>query len=140
MAKPHEKCFTILEHEADIGIESYGKDQAELFVNTAHALFSLITNTGAVGAGVKRHITVTNGEELLVVFLNELLYLWDTEHFIPGDISLIVEGGRVDAEVAGEIFDPIKHSVFKEVKAVTYHKFSVRHEGGQLQATIFLDV
>jgi SHS2 domain-containing protein len=52
----------------------------------------------------------------------------------------VVEGGRLEADIAGETFDPGKHPVYKEVKAVTYHKFTIQHEGDLLKATVFLDI
>jgi SHS2 domain-containing protein len=140
MVNSRKKRFRLLDHEADIGLEIYGRDQAELFRHAGAALFSLITNADTVEERLTRHITLNNGEELLVVFLNELLYLWDTEKFIPRTFSVVVEGGRFEADITGEIFDPGKHSVYKEVKAVTYHKFTIQQEGDLLKATVFLDI
>jgi SHS2 domain-containing protein len=140
MKKTSDDRFRILEHEADVGFEAYGWDQEELFANAAYALFSLITDPETVRTGVTKHITINNGEELLVVFLNELLYLWDTKRFIPGHFSIAVKEGRLEAEIAGETLDPDRHPVHKEVKAVTYHKFTIQKEGERLKATIFLDI
>ena len=140
MVNSRKKRFRLLEHEADMGLEIYGRDQAELFRNAGAALFSLITDPDTIKARFTRHITINDDEELLVVFLNELLYLWDTEKFIPRIFSVVVEGGRLEADITGEIFDPGKHSVYKEVKAVTYHKFTIQQEGDLLKATIFLDI
>jgi SHS2 domain-containing protein len=140
MEKSNSARFTILEHEADVGIESYGRNQAELIMNAAIALFSLITDLETVEPKEKRHVTIHDGDELLVIFLNELIYLWDTEQFIPCGYSLTVEDGMIEAEIAGEIHDPGKHPVYKEVKAATYHKFSIRQKDEQLRATVFLDI
>jgi SHS2 domain-containing protein len=140
MDKFYSPGYTILEHEADVGIESYGRDLAELFTNTARALFSLITDLVTVGSTETRSVTIDNGDELLVAFLNELLYLWDTERFIPGKYSLMVEEGKLEAEMTGEILDPDKHNIHREVKAATYHKFSIRQKGDKLEATVYLDI
>jgi SHS2 domain-containing protein len=140
MVNSRKKWFTLLEHEADIGLEICGRGQTELFSHAGAALFSLITDPDTIEAQFTRHITINNGEEQLVVFLNELLYLWDTEKFIPRTFSVVVEGGRLEADITGETFDPGKHSVYKEVKAVTYHKFTIQQEGDLLKATVFLDI
>jgi SHS2 domain-containing protein len=140
MVKSEGARFRILEHEADIGLESYGKDQAELFKNTAYALFSLITDLEIVQERISRHLTINNGDELLVVFLNELLYLWDTEKFIPCTCSVWQDGGKLEADMTGETFVAGRHSIYKEVKAVTYHKFSIQQERYYLKATVFLDI
>ncbi len=140
MVNSRKKWFRLLEHEADIGLEIYGRSQTELFSHAGAALFSLITEPDTIEARFTRHITINNGEELLVVFLNELLYLWDTEKFIPRTFSVVMEGGKLEADITGETFDPGKHSVYKEVKAVTYHKFTIQQEGDLLKATVFLDI
>ena len=140
MVNFRKKWFRLLDHEADIGLEICGRGQAELFSHAGAALFSLITDPDTIEARFTRHITINNGEEQLVVFLNELLYLWDTEKFIPRTFSVVMEAGRLEADITGETFDPGKHSVYKEVKAVTYHKFTIQQEGDLLKATVFLDI
>ena len=140
MVNSRKKWFRLLDHEADIGLEVCGRGHAELFSHAGAALFSLITDPDTIEARFTRHITINSGEEQLVVFLNELLYLWDTEKFIPRTFSVVMEGGRLEADITGETFDPGKHSVYKEVKAVTYHKFTLRQEGDLLKATVFLDI
>jgi SHS2 domain-containing protein len=132
--------FTVIEHEADMGLEIYGRNLAELFMHAGAALFSLITDPETIEARFTRQITIDIEEESLVVFLNELLYLWDTERFIPGTFSVLEKTGRFDIVMTGETFDPGKHHVYKEVKAVTYHKFAIQQEGDAIKATIFLDI
>jgi SHS2 domain-containing protein len=58
----------------------------------------------------------------LSYFLNELLYLWATEGFIPYDLSLKITERGLQGNMVGGIFDPERDSVKEEVKAVTYHK------------------
>ena len=132
--------FTVIEHEADMGLEIYGRNLAELFMHAGAALFSLITDPETTEARFTRQITIDSEEGALVVFLNELLYLWDTEKFIPQTFSVRLDGERLEADITGETFDPGKHSVYKEVKAVTYHKFTIQQEGDLLKATVFLDI
>jgi SHS2 domain-containing protein len=135
-----EKPYRILDHEADIGFEVYGKDEAELFVNAATTLFSLITDLDRVETKLKREVTVSDGEVLLVVFLNELLYVWDVERFIPKKLSVLVKNRTLHADLEGEILDPERHSVRKEIKAVTYHKFAVQEDQGAFRARVYLDI
>ena len=123
-----------------MGLEIYGKNRSELFMHAGAALFSLITDPDSVEARFTRQITMDNEEDSLVVFLNELLYLWDAKKFIPCTFSILEKGGRLDIVMTGDVFDPGKHHVNKEIKAVTYHKFAVQHQGDLLKATIFLDI
>jgi SHS2 domain-containing protein len=132
--------FTVIAHEADMGLEIYGRDLAELFMHAGAALFSLITDPETIEAQFTRQITMETEEGALVVFLNELLYLWDTERFLPGTFSVLEEAGRFNIVMTGEAFDPDKHPVYKEIKAVTYHKFAIQQENNLLKAIIFLDI
>jgi len=140
MMSTQEIRFTVIEHEADMGLEIYGRNLAELFMHAGAALFSLITDPETIAARFTRQITMDNEEGALVVFLNELLYLWDTERFIPGTFSVLEKAGRLNIVMTGEAFDPGKHPVYKEIKAVTYHKFAIKQENNLLKATIFLDI
>jgi SHS2 domain-containing protein len=140
MMSTQEIRFTVIEHEADMGLEIYGKNLAELFMHAGAALFSLITDPETIEARFTRKITMDNEEGALVVFLNELLYLWDTERFLPCTFTVLEKAGRFDIVMSGEAFDPGKHPVYKEIKAVTYHKFAIQQENNLLKATIFLDI
>lgn len=132
--------YRVVDHEGDIGFEIFGRDEEELFRNGAAALFSMITDLECVEERVLRRITVADGEDLLILFLNELLYLWDVHRFIPKSMRIDVEKGMLHGDLKGEIFDPERHRVRGEVKAVTYHKFAVSAKGGVLKATIILDI
>ena len=44
------KNYKTFDHTADLGIEVYGKDQRELFVNAGRALFDLITDLDKIEA------------------------------------------------------------------------------------------
>ena len=76
----------------------------------------------------------------LIVFLNELLYLWDVEKFIPKTIAIVRDGANIKAILRGEIFDEHRHTMIGAVKAVTYHKFSILKEKEMLKATFIVDI
>lgn len=130
----------IIDHEADIGLEVNGKTLEELFKNAASGLFSLLVDLKNVKPEVGKKLEITGNGELLINFLNELLYLWDTEGFIPKDFSLRIENDRLTGNVIGGLFDPHWHTIKKEIKAVTYHEFSLTREKGICKARFILDV
>ena len=134
------RYFEILEHEADVGLSISGKTLEELFKNAALALFSLITDIEHVEATTTRNIYISGDGGLLIVFLNELLYVLDTERFLVKDLSVSIEGERLEACVQGEIFDEKKHTMRMEIKAVTYHGFSIEKERDALKARVILDI
>ena len=132
--------YRILDHEADIGFEVYGEGEEELFQNAALALFSQITDLETVRPVTERHITITGNGEALILFLNELLYVWDVDKFLPRVITIKREQGVINATLRGEIFDATRHSVFTQVKAVTYHQFSITEDQGRLKAIFIVDM
>jgi SHS2 domain-containing protein len=132
--------YKVLDHEADIGFEVYGHTEEELFQNAARALFSLIVDLEAIYPETERLFEVFGNSESLIVFLNELLYLWDVERFIPKTIAITRDGINIKATLRGEILDEGQHTITGAVKAVTYHKFSILKEEEMLKATFIVDM
>jgi SHS2 domain-containing protein len=132
--------YKVLDHEADVGFEVYGYTEEELFQNATCALFSLITDLGTIRPETERCFEITDNGESLIVFLNEILYLWDVERFIPKTITIVRDSANIKAILRGETFDEDRHTMAGAVKAVTYHKYSVRREQEMLKATFIVDV
>lgn len=132
--------YTIIDHEADIGLEIYGRNLEELFTNAAEGLFHLIIEGDDIRPEKGKRLKIVKDGELLINFLNELLYLWDTEGFIPKEFSIKIEDETVKGSVIGGLFDPTRLRVKQEIKAVTYHRFSLTEEKGIYKARIILDL
>jgi len=132
-----ERDFKIIDHTADVGIIAYGTDMKEAFANAAKALFSLITELDDVEEVVQRDIGLTapDQESLLVTWLNELIYLFDTEHIIfkRFDITRLSDT-HLKARSYGQKVDSSRHKLKTGVKAATYHMLKVdRNNGSQVQ-------
>ncbi|MBI4188545.1 MAG: archease [Chloroflexi bacterium] len=132
-----EKEFEIMDHTADIGVIAYGADMAETFANTAKGLFSLITELEDVKEVMHRDVELTapDQESLLVKWLNELIYLFDTEQilFKRFDITHLDETS-LNARIYGEKVNSSKHKLKMGVKAATYHMLKIdRSNGGKAQ-------
>jgi SHS2 domain-containing protein len=76
--------FVILDHPADLGIEARGRTLAEAFEQAAIALMSIILDLTTVEPKELRRVQLkaTDQEQLLVRWLEELLYLYDGENFV----------------------------------------------------------
>ena len=63
-------------HTADIAIRAYGEDLDELFINAAFGMFDIIADLEGITASVHIDVNIEapNREELLVSWLDELLY------------------------------------------------------------------
>ena len=78
--------FKFIEHTADVGVIAYGKDLKELFSNAAYGMFNIITDIKKIrNAELKiknLKLKAYNSEELLVAWLNELLYQYNIKRVI----------------------------------------------------------
>jgi SHS2 domain-containing protein len=137
-----EKDFEIFDHTADVGILAYGADIKEAFVNSARALFSLITELDNVTEVLHRDIELTapDIESLLVEWLNELIYLFDTENilFKRFDITSLSHT-QLKVRNYGEQVDTSKHELKTGVKAATYHMLKV-DRGDRYQVQVLFDL
>ncbi len=135
MAK--KKDFEILNHTADVGIIAYGADMKQAFANAAKGLFSLITDLDDVKEVLHRdaELTATDEESLLVEWLNELIYKFDTEGIIFKRFDIAkLDNTRLKARGYGEKVDKSRHKIKMGVKAATYHMLKVeRGDGGRVQ-------
>jgi SHS2 domain-containing protein len=137
-----EPRFRILEHPADVGIEVYGQSLAEMFENAAEGLLSLIVDRTSIQTTQRRRIAIhsVDVENLLVRWLNELLYLYDAEGFLVAKAQIEkISETSLRGFVFGEKYDDSRHELKQDVKAVTYHQLEVKKEQNW-RARIFFDV
>lgn len=134
--------FRVIEHTADMGIEVRADSREELFVQAARGLREILSATTVTG-GAERTIEIEGEDvpELLVKWLNEILFLLETERFFPIEFAIEeVTDDHLRGRIRGEPFDPERHSIEREIKAVTYHQLRVEKQDGLWQARIFVDL
>ncbi|HYM69687.1 MAG TPA: archease [bacterium] len=135
--------FETFEHTADIGLIARGRTLRALYVNAAHGLVSLIVDPRGLREAVVERITVSasNRETLLVVWLNEILYLLDARRFLPRRCRVTsLTDTALEADLVGEAFDERRHTPRRLVKAATYHNLELTRIAGGWEARILLDV
>jgi SHS2 domain-containing protein len=137
------KTFQTLDHTSDIGLRAFGSDLPEAFSNAAKGMFTLIADLRQVRAPLKTEIVVNSGDisGLLVAWLNELLYLFDSEQrlFKKFDIRQLSETA-LKAECWGEKVDKSRHQLKRGIKAATYHRLKVEQTAQGYQVEVILDV
>lgn len=132
--------YKLLEHTADAMVEVQGKDLGEMFGNAAYAMFDQITDLSKVEpkGELKMVMSGDTREQLLVDFLQELLFVHDTEDLVFGEFEIKTDGKTLEAVIRGEKFDEKKHTKRSVVKGVTYHRLEFDDLKGRL--TILFDV
>ncbi len=136
------KDFEIVDHTADVGIVAYGADVSQAFANAAKALFSLITELDDVAEFLHRDIELTapDEESLLVEWLNELIYLFDTENIVFKRFDITkLNNTQLKARGYGEKVDSSKHRLKTGVKAATYHMLKV-DKGDDCRVQVLFDI
>lgn len=137
------KKFEFLEHTADVKFRSYGKSLEEAFGNAALATFHVMS-TQRIQPKIKKGISVHahDYQGLLYVFLEELLFLLDTEDFFLAEVVVTIKEKddvlSLDANVFGD--NSKKYETHTYVKAVTYHEMFIKKERNHWVIQVILDV
>lgn len=126
-------------HTADLALRVWGADLEDLFRAAAVGMGALL-GTHATGApGVVRSLTLIGPdvEALLVDWLNELLYLWEsTQHVFTSFSFEALSETSLQAEVAGyPLVETRAH-----IKAATYHNLVIERDRGGFETVIVFDV
>jgi SHS2 domain-containing protein len=136
--------FELIDHTADIGIRAHGIDLPQAFSNAAMGLFSLISDLDQVNEHLYREVEITapDRETLLVEWLNELIFLFETElilfkRFHIGTLS----ENLLKARCYGEKIDKSRHELKRGIKSATYHMLKVEKENSySYRVEVLLDV
>ena len=140
------KEFEILEHTADIGIAAYGKNKREVFINAAKGMFEIISGgTKNLKENIydKIELEADNPEDLLFVWLNELLFISETKLVILNKFEIKdLSDNKIGAEVRGMKINRLGCKIEKEIKAVTYHNLEIKknEESGLWRAQVIFDI
>ncbi|MGQ9493844.1 MAG: archease [Anaerolineae bacterium] len=136
---PTRRRYEQIEHTADLALRIYGQDLRELFANAAFAMFSQLADIQHIATPISRQVAVegVDYESLLVNWLNELLYLHDTQREIYAvfDIQEFAPY-QLKATVHGDQNQDI-HTI---IKGATYHDLAIVQTAEGYEATIVFDV
>ena len=129
--------FRWIEHTAELELELEARTESQIF-GDALAAFAELAGDGG-GPRLEREITVEAADRAmrLVAWLEELIYLSETDGFVPERIdSLQLDGGSLRARVSGRAGQPAHL-----VKAVTLHRLELaEREDGGWRGRVVLDV
>lgn len=135
--------YEVFEHTADIGLHAYGKTLPELFVHAAEGMESLMVSPEQIQAQVSREISVEGHDpvSLLIDWLNELIFLFDTEYLIfrQFEIETLTET-RLQGRARGEPYDARRHDLSSAIKAVTWHEAAIEQTSDGYRARIIFDI
>jgi SHS2 domain-containing protein len=145
------KKYEQIDISGDASLRIWGDNLEELLTNAAEGLGELMTDLSAIKETERREIVLSSerNEDLLVKWLNELIFLFDTYGFIGKrfDVSLsplltkgVQKGDTLRAIVSGGIYIPEVNESRLLVKAATYHRLSLKKDNSQWEAVVVFDI
>ena len=131
--------FEEISHTADWSLRVWADDLAGLLTESARGMYALANAEPVEGPRVNRTLSLdaVDAESLLVSFLEELLYLAESESLIFDSFNnMNIEGYTLKVEIEGSALASIE----KEIKAVTFHNLQIRETKRGLEVEIVFDV
>ena len=135
--------YRIIDHTADVGLHVFGTDPSEVFATAARAMFDIMVSPESVHAVQSLSLQVEGADwpDLMVNWLRELLCLWSGRGLLVHSVDILDIGAqRITADVAVDSYDPARHALGSEIKAVTYHQITVKRKLTGWEARIIFDL
>lgn len=135
--------YRLLDHTADLGLEIYGRDLPELFVNACFALFDNITDLSLVTGDSSATITVTGDDrpDLMINWLREVLGRWTIDGLLVKEAQVLdLSATKLTANLFFDHYEPGRHVLTTDIKAVTYHNVTVVQQNNGWTARVVVDV
>lgn len=137
-----DKDYEILEHTADIGIKITGRFLTEIFWKAIHAMTDLLSGGIEIKPRIEKGFTTKeeNIETAFVSILEEIIYLFEKESFLPSTCSVKTKEDAYEIKLKGDIVSAEDIRNGTEIKAVTYHQLEIKEVRDGYQATVIFDV
>jgi protein archease len=132
-----------IDHTGDAGILLRAENLRQLFERAAWAMFSVLTNVAEIRLEEETRIQVEANDlaALMLAWLSELNYRHVTEHRLFGKFEVsVISDQMVIAEISGETINLDRHTIFTEIKAVTFHGLRLEKSDNGWEAQIIFDL
>ncbi len=143
LARRKRAGFRPVPHTADVGFKVWGNSAADIFIQGAQALYSLMTDRRRLRRRQAEAVELEapDLEALFVEWLNYLLYLFDVQGFLGKEIIIgELTATGLKARIEGEELDLQRHLLKTGVKAATYHQLAIRRRDDGWEARIIFDL
>ena len=145
-----KKGFQLINHTADAGIRVWGPSWKEVIEEAARGMMSLVVDLRTVLAREEKTVQIegSNGEEILLNWLREILFLMEQGGMVFSKFKVKEDNfshKKADkywfcGQLVGEKIDPARHDICTEIKAVTRHNFSLIKKGSLWEAEVIFDL
>jgi SHS2 domain-containing protein len=135
--------YELIDHTADLGLRIVADDLDTLFREAAEGLFSIIVEEIPPNPSSRRRGFSIPGDRLdhlILDWLTELLYVFETEGLLFRDFDVRVSRAGLEATGLAQPVDPTRHRMLREVKAITYHRLQVKKTEHGWIAELVVDI
>jgi SHS2 domain-containing protein len=135
--------FETFEHTADLGLRVRAACLDTLLNEAAQALFATVVEDPSTIQPRQRlevALPTDDRDYMLFDWLRTLLYHFDSEHLLFGRFEVHVDDIGLKGTAWGEAFDPTRHALAHEVKAITYHGLRVEKTDDGWLAEVIVDI
>ena len=135
--------YELFEHTADLGLRATAPDLNALFAEMGKCLVSAMLEDPASvqpAQEVRIELAGEDREFLLFDWLKELLLRFETDHVLFAAFDVKVADTGLSATARGEPYDPARHVLAHEVKAITYHELKVEKTADGWLAEVIVDI
>jgi SHS2 domain-containing protein len=135
--------YEFFDHTADLGIRVRAATLNELFADAGRGLMAaIVENLEAVVPSDSELISIsgTDRVDLMFDWLREILIRFETERKLWSSFHVEVTDSGLMATLGGEPWDPDRHLLSHEVKAITYHGLVVEQTDDGWLTEIIVDI
>jgi SHS2 domain-containing protein len=135
--------YEIFEHTADLGIRVRAASFDALLADAGRGLSAVIAgDLGQIRAAIEERFAVagTDPTWLLFDWVSELHAAFELRRMLFAEFTVAVDDHGLVAIARGERYDPSRHVLAHEVKAITQHGLDVRRTASGWEATFIVDV
>ncbi len=135
------KKFEYLEHTADIKFQAFGKTLEKCYENAAYAVIDSLCDD-KIKKKIKKSFKVKGNdkESLMYNFLEEILFLFETENLLPSKVNVEINAGKnaLKCEIKGDLAK--KYNIKTHIKSVTYNEMFVKKDSNGWICQVVMDI
>ncbi len=138
-----EKKYRTVNRPSELLVKVSGKTKAELFANSAFALFDLMTDVEKIKLEENLPLEVegVDRDDLMVNWMRELLYLFQGSGYLLREFQIHeVKEDYVRGEVGGEKYDPDRHEIQRDIRSIAFQQSRIEKTGDQWIAQVIFEL
>lgn len=139
--------FKLIDHTADVAVIVEGNSLEEIFISACQAwkFVTIDSVSEKIESSKKLIFNSSNYEILLSDLLTELNFQLLIKKWVFISIKNILlqelnSSIQLEVEIFGEKFDPNKHHIKEEIKAVTFHQMKIEKVDNHFETKIIFDI